>query len=155
MNSPVRLGVSPTTSTPNRCFQSEVLMLYFPVLEPWAAWSVSLPSCSSWFIHTQMWDPPVHKPPPRLVCQLPPCHRSSPPGCPSPPLLLVWNECFFFISLVVGVPYSLIFWQFWLFLNLLLSFFWLCEEAQCVYLCLHLPIIMVYLHSPLFFQILF
>ena len=25
-----------------------------------------------------------------------------------------------------------------LFLNLLLSFFWLCEEAQCVYLCLHL-----------------
>ena len=25
-----------------------------------------------------------------------------------------------------------------LFLNLLLSFFWLCEEAKCIYLCLHL-----------------
>ena len=50
------------------------------------------------------------------------------------------DECFFFISLVVGLPYNLIFYQFWLFfvLKLLLSFFWLCEEAQCVYLHLHL-----------------
>ena len=50
------------------------------------------------------------------------------------------DECFFFISLVVGLPCGLIFCQFWLFFvfKLLLSFFWLCEEAQCVYLCLHL-----------------
>ena len=50
------------------------------------------------------------------------------------------DECVFFNSLVVGLPYSLIFCQFWLFFvfKLLLSFFWLCEEAQCVYLCLHL-----------------
>ena len=50
------------------------------------------------------------------------------------------GECFFFKSLVVGLPYSLVFWKFWLFLflNLLLSFFWLCEEAQCVYLHFHL-----------------
>ena len=50
------------------------------------------------------------------------------------------NECFFFISLVVGLPCGSIFCQFWLFFvfKLLLSFFWLCEEAQCVYLCLHL-----------------
>ena len=36
--------------------------------------------------------------------------------------------------------YNLIFCQFWLFFvfKLLLSFFWLCEEAQCVYLHLHL-----------------
>ena len=49
------------------------------------------------------------------------------------------DECFFFISLVVGLPYSSIFCQFWLFFvfKFLLSF-WLCEEAQCVYLCLHL-----------------
>ena len=44
------------------------------------------------------------------------------------------DECVFFNCLVVGLPYSGIFCQFWLFL----SFFWLCEEAQCVYLCLHL-----------------
>ena len=53
------------------------------------------------------------------------------------------DECFFFNSLVVGLPYSSIFWQFWLFcfvlfLDLLLSFFWLCKDAQCVYLCFHL-----------------
>ena len=49
------------------------------------------------------------------------------------------DECFF-ISLVVGLLYSSIFCQFWLFFvfELLLSFLWLCEEAQCVYLCLHL-----------------
>ena len=34
---------------PHRCFQSEDLRLYFPVLEPWVVWSVSLPSCSSQF----------------------------------------------------------------------------------------------------------
>ena len=61
-------------------------------------------------------------------------------GCPSPPLLLV----------LMNVP-SLIPWLwdfhtvrfsghsgYFLFLNLLLSFFWLCEEAKCIYLCLHL-----------------
>ena len=50
------------------------------------------------------------------------------------------DECFFFISLVVGLPYSLIFCQFWLFFvfKLLLSFFWLYKEAQCVYLHFHL-----------------
>ena len=50
------------------------------------------------------------------------------------------DECFFFISLVVRLPYSLIFCQFWLFFvfKLLLSFFWLCKEAQYVSLRLHL-----------------
>ena len=42
----------------------------------------------------------------------------------SPPTGL--DQCFFFNSLVVRLPYSLTFCQFWL----LLSFFWLCEEAQ-------------------------
>ena len=47
------------------------------------------------------------------------------------------SECFF-ISLVVRLPYSLIFCQFWAFLFFNLSFFRLCDEAQCVYLRLHL-----------------
>ena len=56
----------------------------------------------------------------------------------APPTSL--DECFFFNSLVVGLPYSLIFCQFLLFFvfKLLLSFIQLCEEAQCVYLHLHL-----------------
>ena len=102
----VWLGVSPTAATPTDFSQSEILRLYFPALDPWVAWSVSLPSCSSWFICTQMWD--------YLPCQLLPFHESSLPqlSVSTPPANL--DECFFFNSLVVGLPDSLIFWQFWL-----------------------------------------
>ena len=85
---------------------------------------------------------PLHNPPPHWVRQPQPCCESSPPRLPvsvfAPPTGV--GECFFFISLVVGLPCSSIFCQFWLFFvfKLLLSFFWLCEEAQCVYLHLHL-----------------
>ena len=51
----------------------------------------------------------------------------SSPAALSPPLLPFGMNVSFFISLVVGLPCRLIFCQ-----------FWLCEEAQCVYLCLHL-----------------
>ena len=65
---------------------------------------------------------------------------ASPPWLPisAPPTSL--GECFFFISLIVRLPYSSISCQFWLFFvfKLLLSFFWLCKEAPCVYLRLHL-----------------
>ena len=99
---------------PHGCFQSAALRLYFPQLQPWIEQSVSLPSCSSQFICTRMWDCPLHQPPAHRVHQLlprrpatawpapllnlPPCWfasrhlATSPlrPGCPSPPLLLVW-----------------------------------------------------------------
>ena len=55
----------------------------------------------------------------------------------APPISL--DECLFFISLVsdfLAVRFSVSSGCF-LFLNLL-SFFWLCEEAQCAYLRLHL-----------------
>ena len=81
-NSPVSLGVSPASaSTPTGVF-SQWFEAYFPELEPWVVWSVSLPSCSSRFIYVWMWGLGVRQPPS--------CHESSPPGCPSPPLLLVW-----------------------------------------------------------------
>ena len=77
----------------------------FPALELWVAWSVLLPSYSSRFICMQMWD--------HLVCQPLP-HPPHPPAAPlCPPVSL--DECFFFNSLVVRLPYSSIFWQFWLF----------------------------------------
>ena len=90
---------------PHSFFQSEVLRLYFPTLEPWVSRSVSLPSCSSQFIHMQMWDHPV----------LQPCCMSSLPWLPisTPPTCL--NEYFFFNSLVARLLYSSIFWQLWLF----------------------------------------
>ena len=124
----------------HRCFQSEALRLYFPVLEPWVVRSDLLPSCSSQFICMQMWDCPVCKPLPHWVCQLLPCHKSSLPGCPSPPLLLVWmnvSSLIPWLSDFHTVLFSVSSGCF-LFLNLLFSFFWLCEEAQYVYLSLHL-----------------
>ncbi|KAF6104264.1 hypothetical protein HJG60_011254 [Phyllostomus discolor] len=60
--------------TPYRFLPSEVLRIYFPVLEPWAAGSVLVCSCSSQFISIQMWD--------CLLFQLPP-HPSSPPAATS------------------------------------------------------------------------
>ena len=65
-----------------------------------------------------------------------PCHRSSLPQLPvsTPPTSL--DECFFFSSLVVGLPYSSMFWQFWLFwgFKLVVVLVWLCEEAKPNYL---------------------
>ena len=109
-NSPVRLRVSPATSTPMGFFIQEVLRLCFLVLEAletWVVWSVSLPSCSFWLIRTQMWD--------HLLCQPPTCPKSSLPRLPIsiPPTGL--DECFLFNSLVVRLQYSLICRKFWLF----------------------------------------
>ena len=99
----------------HRFFQSEVLRLYFPMLEPWVARSVSLPSCSSQFICTQMWDCLLCQQPPGLVLQTLPCCESSLPQLPVSTAPTGLYECFFFNSLVVGLPHSSIFWQFWLF----------------------------------------
>ena len=116
------------------------------MLEPWVEQSVSLLSCSSFlpvYLHANV-GPPTRQ----LVLQPPPCRLSSLPQLPisAPPTSV--NECFFFNSLVVGLPCSLVFWQFWLFLflNLLLSFFCLCEEAKCLYLHLHLDRLSLYLY---------
>ena len=116
----------------HRFFQSEVLRLYFPALEPWVEWSVLLPSCCSWLICMQMWDCLLH--------QLLPCCESPLPSCPSPPILLVWMNVSSLTPWLLDfhtVRFSVSSGCF-LFLNLLLSFFWLCEEAQCVYLHLYL-----------------
>ena len=92
---------------PHRFFQSQVLRLYCPVLEPWVAQSVSLPSCSSRFIPVQMWGHPL--------CQPPRCHESSPPWLPVSTPPTGTDEYFFLNSLVVRLLYSSIFCQYWLF----------------------------------------
>ena len=75
--------------------------------------------------------------PPGLPAALP---WSSPPSCPSLPLLPVWMNVSSLTSWLLDfhtVRFSGCSGCF-LFFNLLLSFFWLCEEVQCIYLCLHL-----------------
>ena len=99
-----------------------------------------LPATTLWGLLAAAWPAQFHNPPPRWVRQSPPCRKSSLPWLPvsAPPTGL--DECFFFISLVVRLPCGLIFCQFWLFFDfkLWVSFFLLWEEAQCVYLRLHL-----------------
>ena len=147
-NSPVRLGVSPAAaSTPTGVFNQSFEAL-FPRAGALGCMVCFAPSPFLPVYLCEMWG--------RGICQLQPglprstirhlagsasCCLATSPLYPAahlrPPTRL--DECFFFISLVVGLPYSLIFCHFWLFFvfKLLLSF-WLCEEAQCIYLCLHL-----------------
>ena len=120
---------------PHRCFQLEVLRLYFPALGPWVVG----------MSHSPVVPPGLSARKCGTTCSA----RPSPPANALLRVLSTWlpvstspihlDECVFSNSLVVGLPYSSIFCQFWLFFVFkLLSFFWLCEEAQCVYLCLHL-----------------
>ena len=109
----------PLLPQPPQVFSIRGLRLYFPCAGT-LGWAV----CHQ--VHQLLPHHPaaalpalLHNPPPRWVHQLPFCRESSPPGCPSlpvsaPPTGL--DECFF-ISLVVRLPYSSIFPQFWLFLN--------------------------------------
>ena len=89
----------------HRFLQPEVLKLSFPTPQPWVVWSVSLPNYSFWFTRMQMWD---HQSSATLL--LPVLSPWLPVSAPPTGL----DECFFFNSLVVGLLYSLIFWQFWL-----------------------------------------
>ena len=146
----MRLGVSPAAaSTPTGVFNQKFEALFPctgalscavcftppPLLPVYLFTNVgpqSLPASTLWGLLAAAWPALLHNPPPRWVRQPPPCRESSPPGLPvsAPPTGL--DECFFFISLVVGLPYSSIFCQFWLFFvfKLLLPFFCLCKEAQ-------------------------
>ena len=122
-------------------FSIRGLRLYFLMLELWVAWSVTWSTSCCLASQLQLCPPCLlHNPPPHWVHQLPPCCEASLPSCPSLPRPTGLDECFFFISLVVGLQYSSIFCQFWLLFVFKLSWssFWLCEEAQCVYLRLHL-----------------
>ena len=80
--------------------------------------------------------PTVSVPPQQCESSLPRLPVSAPPTG--------LDECLFFYLLGVGLPCCSIFCQ-----------FWLCEEAQCVYLCLHLgspaltELFMVYIPNSL------
>ena len=129
-NSPVRLGVSPAaTSTPTGVFNQRFEAL-FPRSE-----ALGCAVCLAPQLFLPVYPQANEGPPSPLAATLLWVPSAQLPVS-TPPTGL--DECFF-ISLVVGVPYISIFCQFWLFFvfKLLLSF-WLCEEVQCVYLCLRL-----------------
>ena len=113
-NSPVRLGVSPAaTSTPTGVFNQRFEALYphagalgcvVCFAPPLFLWVYLCVNVGPWGLLAAVLPAPFHSPPPPWVHQVSPCSESSPPRVPvsAPPTGL--DECFFFISLVVGLP---------------------------------------------------
>ena len=154
-NSPVRLGVSPAAATATGFFSAGSFLslcwdlglrglFHVPAVPP----GLSMCECGATGSASHHL---VGSASCSLACPVPQSTTSL--GLPATALLQVLSprlpisapptgldECFFFISLVVRLPYSSIFCQFWLvfIVKLLLSFFWLCKGAECVYLRLHL-----------------
>ena len=126
---------------PPQVFSVTGLRLYFLTLGPWVSWSVSLPSYSSLFIHRQLWELLLHQLAPHLLYQPLPCLAVSPlhPSCPSPPLLSIWMNVSFlnpWLSDFYTVQFSVS--SGCLFVFKLVVVLLLVEEAQCIYLWLHL-----------------
>ena len=145
----MRLGVSPAaTSTPKGVFiqRFEALfpgagalgcgLLHSPTIPP----GLSVCECGATGSVSCCTACPIHS----TVCQvsgsgsvaLSPVHLS----CPYPPLLAVWRNVSSLSPWLLdfcAVRFSVSSGCFFVF-KLLLSFFWLCEEVQCVSLCLHL-----------------
>ena len=138
MNSPVRLGISPMATTPigfycQRCW-GFLFLRWNPGLCGLSRSPVAPPGLSACRCGTTSCCL-TH-----LILQLLPCCTSSPPWLPISALPTSLDECFFFNSLLSDfftVRFSGRSGCF-LFLNLLLSFFWLCKEAKSIYRCLHL-----------------
>ena len=161
--SPVRLGVSPAAApTPTGIFNQRFEAL-FPCAGALGCPVCFAPCCSSQFICARVWCRgvlPAALPAPLsatlspalsvylresgaagsasgpTACPVCPtlrqswsCHGHKSPLCPSARLCpSYWSGCMFiFYFLGVGLPCRSIFCQ-----------FWLCEEAQCVYLSHHL-----------------
>ena len=106
--SPVRLRVSSAAaSTPTGVFNQrfEALFpqagavgcavcfsppLFLPVYLCVNVGPQGLPATTLWGLPAAAWSIPLHNLPPHWVCQPPPCHKSSLPGCLFLPLLPVW-----------------------------------------------------------------
>ena len=100
-NSPVRLGVSPTDSTPTGFFSEKFRGFISPCWNPGLLVCLAPQLFLLAYLHANVGLPWSAS-----------GHLALSPLCPCCPCL---DECFFFNSLVVRLPHSSIFWQFWLF----------------------------------------
>ena len=139
MNSPVRLGVPPAASTPTGVFNER-----FEALFPRAG-TLACAVCLApqlflpVYLHTNVGPPGLQSaaslsPPATALLQV--LSTRQPVSAPLPVWMHVSSLCPWRSDLH-RVRFSVSSGCF-LFLNLLLSFFWLCKEAKCVYLHLHL-----------------
>ena len=139
-NFPVKLGVPPAASTPSGVFSQrfEALFLLTGSLSCMVCLAPqlflpSLSACEYGTVHSTSCCLACPGPPPATLPQV--FTVQLPVSAPPPGL----DESFFFNSLIVRLPYSSIFCLFWfVFVLKFVVFLWLCKEAQCVYLCLHL-----------------
>ena len=137
----VRLGVSPATATPtdfySQRFWDFISLHWNPGFHSLFCSPVVLPSLSSRKCGTA---PPTSCCLTCLALQPLLCWVSSQPCLPVSVPLTRLNECFF-NSLIISDFHRVWFSGssgYFLFLNLLLSFFWLCKVAKCIYLHFHL-----------------
>ena len=129
MDFPERLAVSSATSTPTGFYSQEFRSFIFPALEPWAMRSglgLAPQVALMWTAHSSGF----------CLCHLLTAAIQYPlhPGSPSPPLLLVWMNMSSLNPWLSDFHTVLFFGSsgYFFSLNLLLSFFWLCEEAKCI-----------------------
>ena len=151
MDSPVGQGVSPTAATPTGFFSQRFWGFISPHWNPelcsLSHSTVVPPSLSTCKCGTIRSTSHCLVCP---VCQLPLCCTSFPSWLPVSAPSASLDECFFFNSLVVGLPYSSIFHEFWLFfvftlVVVLLLILWGNKE--------YLPTLPSWLEAP-FFQII-
>ena len=139
MNSSVRLGVYLAPSMPigfsSQRFWSFVSLHWGPGLHSLSRFPVvppSLSACKDETTWSASWGLAPPCPPATALLQV------FSPNCQSLPLLSDLDECFFFNSLVAGLPYSSICCQFWLFLVFKFVILLLCVKGGTVSPCLHL-----------------
>ena len=131
-NSLVRLGVSPAAATPTHFYSQKFWGFIFP------HWNPALHGLS----HSPVVPPSLSSCKCATARSTSCCLASGPlrSGCLFLPLLLVWMNI---SSLTPWLSDFVTVWfssssRYFLILYLLLSFFWLCEQAKCIYLRLHL-----------------
>ena len=139
VGSPVRLGVSPTFPIPTEFYSQRFWVFSFP------CWNHRIRGVSCSLVVPPGLFACEHGTPrsarPCLACEV--CYLATHPlcsGCLSPSIQLIWMNV---SSLTSWLSEFLVVWfsgssGCFLFLNWLLSFFWLCEEAKHFYLCFHL-----------------
>ena len=128
----MRQRVSPAAASTPKWFSISGLRLYFPALEPWGCEVCFAPPLFLLvYLHANVG--PLGPPATSLLQVL-----SSQLRVSAPPTSL--DGCFFFNSLVVRLPYSLIFWQFWLFFvfKFVVILLLVVQGEKCIYLHLHL-----------------
>ena len=119
-------------------FSLRGLRLYFPALEPWVVWSSLLPlavppslsmrECGATGSASGHTACPIHSTIRQAMAMQ---VLSALAACLCPSYRSGWMFLFYFLG--VGLPCCSIICQ-----------FWLCEEAQCVYLCRHLGSLKLY-----------